>query len=94
MNNKYDQQTKHSIIRLHLEEGRTVDSLIKEYGMSRPSFYNWLKSYREECQTNPETQREVDSFHEPLRLKRELEELRKENEFLKKAAAFNALEID
>lgn len=94
MNIKFDNQTKQTIMRLHLEEGRTVDSLIKEYGMSRPSFYNWLKKYREECQQDLTQKAELNSYQKTLRLKKELAELKKENELLKKAAVFFVKEID
>ena len=46
-----------------------------------------------ECQTSPDIKTEYDNMKEFLRLKRENEELRKENLFLKKAAAFFAKEI-
>ena len=38
----------------------------------------------EECQSNPEAQKDFDSMKEILRLKKELEEVKKENLFLKK----------
>ena len=47
-----------------------------------------------ECQSSPEAKEDYDNMKEMLRLKRENEELRKENLFLKKAAAFFAKEID
>ena len=43
---------------------------------------------------NPNTLNEAELMKEILRLRRELEESRKENLFLKKAAAFFAKEID
>jgi transposase len=42
---------------------------------------------KEECRTSPDTKTEYDNMKEMLKLKRENEELRKENLFLKKAAA-------
>ena len=47
-----------------------------------------------EGQSSPEAKEDYDNMKEMLRLKRENEELRKENLFLKKAAAFFAKEID
>ena len=55
---------------------------------------NYFIQYRNECQTNHELQEESDYLTENRRLKKELEEIRKENAFLKKAAAFFAKEID
>ncbi|SFI23353.1 transposase, partial [Selenomonas ruminantium] len=68
-------------------EGRSIRSIIEEYGMSKASIINWCNEFREECQNNPESQNEYDSM-------KEIRKLRKENLFLKKAAAFFAKEID
>lgn len=52
----------------------------------------------EQCQSkailDPSNTNELDIIQENLRLKKELEEIKKENLFLKKAAAFFAKEID
>ena len=62
MNQNYEPEFKKKIVRLHLEEGRTL--------------------------------RGLDFMKENFKLKRQLAELQKENDFLKKAAAFFAKEID
>ncbi len=67
MNQNYEPEFKKKIVRLHLEEGRTLRGLAEEYGISKASISIWTKQFREECQ---------------------------ENDFLKKAAAFFAKEID
>lgn len=67
MNQNYEPEFKKKIVRLHLEEGRTLKGLAEEYGISKASISIWTKQFREECQ---------------------------ENDFLKKAAAFFAKEID
>jgi transposase len=46
------------------------------------------------AQANPDASNEMELMKENLRLRKELEEARKENLFLKKAAAFFAKEID
>ena len=91
---KYEPEFKNKIIRLHLEEGRTLMSLAQEYKVNKASISNWVKSYREECQANPTMKEEHDYFKENLKLRKQLEELEKENRFLKKAAAFFAKEIE
>lgn len=91
---RYEPAFKNKILRLHLEEGRTLTSLAQEYGVNKANISNWIKSYREECQTNPTKKEEHDYFKENLKLRKQLEELEKENRFLKKAAAFFAKEID
>ncbi len=94
MRTKYNKELKSKIIRLHLEQGRTIKSLTQEYHLGNCTLNYWLKEYRKECQNNPSVKHESDEYSEKLRLIRENEELRKENDFLKKAAAFFAKEVD
>jgi transposase len=94
MNQHYEPEFKKKIVRLHLEEGRSLKGLAAEYGVSKASISNWTKQFREECQKNEEVQADYDFMKENLKLKRQLAELQKENDFLKKAAAFFAKEID
>ena len=93
-NVKYDLDTKKKIMRLHLEEGRSIKSLSEEYNLGSGTLRSWLNKYREECQTHPEMKQELDIYNENRRLRKQLEELQKDNLFLKKAAAFFAKEID
>lgn len=92
MNPHYETEFKKKIVRLHLEEGRTLKGLAEEYKVSKASISNWVSQFREECQTNKEAQADYDYMKENLRLRKELAEFRKENDFLKKAAAFFAKE--
>lgn len=94
MSQHYEPEFKKKMVRLHLEEGRSLKSLAAEYSISKASISNWTKQFREECQTNTEAQSDYDFMKENLKLKRQLQELQKENDFLKKAAAFFAKEID
>jgi transposase len=91
---QYETEFKQKIVRLHLEEGRTLNSLSDEYGVSKASISIWVKSYREECQINQETKEDYDYMLENRRLRKQLEEIQKEKHFLKKAAAFFAKGID
>ena len=93
MRKKYAPEFRKRIVKLHLEEGRSIQSLAEEYRVSTASISNWTSQFRKECQTNEEARTEYDCMKENLRLKKELAELQKENEFLKKAAAFFAKEI-
>ena len=94
----YEKEFKKNVVRLHIEEGRTLKSLSAEYGVSKASITKWCSDFREECQkeaqANPNAQNELELMKEIRRLRQELEEERKENLFLKKAAAFFAKEID
>ena len=91
---KFEPALKEQIIRLHLEEGRTIKSLTEEFHLGKGTLRYWLTQRSKECQTNENIQQENDSYAEINRLRKELAEIKKENEFLKKAAAFFAKEID
>ena len=98
MSQRYTPEFKKELVRLHVEENRTLKSLSTEYGVSKASISLWVRELSEECQkqaeTNPDTKTEMELMQENSRLRKELEEARKENLFLKKAAAFFAKEID
>ena len=98
MPQQYEPEFKKRIVRLHLEEGRTMKSITVEFGVSKTSISKWCTEFSNECQIksqqDPTAVNEADLMRENLRLRRELEEARKENLFLKKAAAFFAKEID
>ncbi len=81
---RYEEELKQRIVRLHLEEG----------SVSKASISIWMKAYREGCQTNQENKEDYDFMLENRRLRKELSETQKENLFLKKVAAFFAKEID
>lgn len=93
-NNKYDKVLQDKIIRLHLEEGRSIKSLTDEYNLGNGTLRYWLDKHRKECKKDPILQNETEQMIEIRRLKKELAETKKENDFLKKAAAFFAKEID
>jgi len=89
----YTEEFKKKIVRLHLEESRSLKSLSAEFNVSESGISNWVRQYREECQKSPAVKEEYDSMKEIQRLRKKLEEAEKENLFLKKAAAFFAKEV-
>lgn len=94
MPQNYEPEFKKKMVRLHLEEGRTYKSITEEYRVSKASVSKWCQQFSKECQANSQAQEDYDFMKENLRLRKELEETKKENLFLKKAAAFFAKEID
>ena len=98
MPKNYTPDFRKNIVRLHMEQGRTMKSITDEYGVSRASISKWCKEFSEECQNkavnNPTIKNEAEIMKENARLRKELEAAKKENFFLKKAAAFFAKEID
>lgn len=73
MNQHYEPEFKKKIVRLHLEEGRSLKSLAAEYGISHASISNWTKQFRNECQTNEEAKADYDYMKENFSLKSSLQ---------------------
>ncbi|WP_396654004.1 hypothetical protein [Mechercharimyces sp. CAU 1602] len=75
-----------------------MSSLTKEYRLGQGSLNHWVKQYREECRktnaNNGSITGDKDVYDQLARLRKEKEELEKENRFLKKAAAFFAKETE
>jgi transposase len=55
---------------------------------------NWIRAYCQECQTNDTAKSENELIQEVRQLQKKLAETEKENDFLKKAAAFFAKGIN
>jgi transposase len=91
---QFSPETKQKVVTQHLRDGRTLKSLAAEYGVSKASISNWVAAYRKECQTDDEAKTQLELMEEVRKLRQEKAELEKENDFLKKAAAFFAKEID
>ena len=89
---QFNKELKKEIVRLHIEDGRTLNSLADEYKISKATVSNWIKQYRNECQSNPQSQKDLDTMELNRKLQKENAELKKKIEFLKKAAAFFAKE--
>ena len=90
---KYDDEFKKRLVKLHVEDGRSMESIKKEYNLSHGILNKWVKNYREEGITNQIVKKEIDVYEELNKIKKAYAELEKENEFLKKAAAFFAKAI-
>ena len=92
----YTPEFKKKIVRLRLEEGRTINSITTEYSISKESVRRWCNEFRKECQAQslqtPSSVNEAEIMKDSLRLRREPAEKAKEILFLKKAAAFFAKE--
>ena len=55
-----------------------------EFSVSVATISNWVRQFHDECQINEKANNEYNYMEENLRLRKELEEVKKENEFLKK----------
>ena len=91
---QYTNTTRKKIVQQHIQDGRALQSLADEYGVSKASISNWIRAYRKEYQTKDEEKTQLQLMEEVRKLRQEKAELEKENDFLKKAATFFAKEID
>lgn len=85
-------EMKEIIIKLRIEEGRSLQSLCDEFGVSRYSISRWVSEFRKEATFKKEKADSLMIMEYNRKLKQENEELKKEVDFLKKAAAFFAKE--
>ena len=83
---------KSEAVRLTRESGRPVAQVARELGISDNVLYRWRNEERQ-VESQGRTRQAVRAgLDELTRLKRENETLRKERDFLKRAAAFFARE--
>ncbi len=83
---------KSEAVRLTRESGRPVAQVARELGSSDHVLYRWMTEQRH-VESQGRTRQSVRAGQEELtRLKRENETLRKERDFLRRAAAFFARE--
>ena len=91
MSKKFDPAYKLEVCQSVESGAATVVEISKEAGISENTLYGWMKRYRDNREKPF-----VGSGHilpeneETVRLRREVKDLREENEILKKAAAYFA----
>ena len=93
-NKRYEPEFKKKIVQMVLEQDRTIRSINKEFNLGEGTVRSWIRQFNEECEINPDTHNMKDVYEENRKLRKELEEAKKEILFLKKAAAFFAKEIE
>ena len=59
MSSKYEPEFKHKIVKLHLEEGRSLRSIATEYGISKASITNWCNGFNEECEAQSKERKPI-----------------------------------
>lgn len=80
--NKYDEDYKKSIVKM-IENGKSVSDISREYGIGRSAIYSWIKKY----ETITTTDGLITCNDDIDKLKKELKNIKEENEILKKAVA-------
>lgn len=73
-----------------IESGRPIAYVARELGVGEQLLGRWVHQERDRQAGEPVGELSVDERAELKRLRREVDELRKDNEFLGKAAAFFA----
>lgn len=92
----YNEDFKMEVVKAYMTGEKSTAAISAEYNISKTTVREWAKKYSEECQYKNTTtnKSENDTAQEIRRLNQLLKEKEKEIEFLKKAAAFFAKEID
>lgn len=88
----YSKEVWDEVIRLHIEERRTYKSLSEEFGISEGTIGRRVRALRDAARTDEMKAQALQDMEEIRRLQDELDEVKKENDFLKKLAAFYAKE--
>ena len=97
MSAHHNEDFKIEVVKAYMAGDRSIGELSADYNVAKSTITGWVKKYGEECQyrtTTRKSQEETESAKEIRRLNQLLHEKDKEIDFLKKAAAFFAKEID
>lgn len=87
---KHSKDFKAEVIQLVITGARTVPELSVQYAIAESSLYNWVRQAKIDSGRGPAGSLTSVEKAELSALRKENRELRKETEFLKKAAAFFA----
>ena len=86
---RYPREFKLQAARLVVEMGYSYEKAAKQLGATSWSIRQWVKKFRTEG-VLPSADQPVPQAEEMKRLRKQIAELRRENEILKKAAAYFA----
>ena len=84
----YSNELKKEAVAQVVEQGRKISDVARRLGVSRQVLYRWIE--RAKAGTLESIPFDAKPENELARLRREVAELREENTFLKKAAAYLA----
>lgn len=86
---KYSPEFREEAVKMVIEESRPIAAVARHIGVYEGTLGNWVHQYRRDHASEPPAPAAVENAR--LReLERENRDLRAENEFLKKAAAYFA----
>ena len=88
-NGKYSPEYRDEAVKMVIETSRPIVEVARENGINAGTLGNWVNRYRRE-HAGDEPPLELDERARLREAERQLREVRMENEFLKKAAAYFA----
>ena len=97
MATRYNEDFKLEVVKAYMNGDCSISQISADYNVAKSTITGWVNKYGEECQyktTTKKSSEESESAKEIRRLNQLLREKDKEIDFLKKAAAFFAREID
>ena len=94
MSIRYSKDFKKEVVRAYMAGNKSTVEIAADYNIAKSTVSQWVKQYKEECLYTTNTTSESNEAKEIRKLNQILKEKDKEIEFLKKAAAFFAKEID
>lgn len=81
---EYTEEFKLQMVKLY-NNGKPTSEIVKEYELTRSAFNNWVKKYNQTGSLKAEDNR-TEEEKEIIRLKKENQQLKMENDILKQAA--------
>jgi transposase len=91
---KHTDDFKANAVALVLDQGMSADAVAKDLGLTRSTFYRWLKQARiDRGEAAPSSALTTDERQRLTQLERENRQLKMERELLKKWVAFSAKEM-
>jgi len=92
----YDPDFKREAVRFVVEDGRGICEVAKSLGIATETLRNWLRLHRQRGTVISDNQasKPTDQSAKIRQLERELEQMRRERDILKKATAIFAKEPD
>ena len=94
MSIRYSKDFKKEVVKAYMAGNKSTVEIAADYNIAKSTVSQWVKQYKEECLYTTNITSESNEAKEIRKLNQMLKEKDKEIEFLKKAAAFFAKEID
>lgn len=88
----FTDEQKAEAVNIVQQSGKPVSQVAREMGLTESALRNWVKQSRIDAHPRREGELTSSEQQELVRLRRELKHVKKERDFLKKAAAFFARE--